>query len=81
MYTLQELRKKNIKDMLDELKKAREICLKSQLSLKMNQDKKSHVMQKNKKYIAQILFELRSRQIKERAEKSTGEPIEETTPA
>lgn len=56
MFTLAELRKKDIKDLQPELEKARETLLAAQLSVRMKQDKKSNVITNNKRYIAQILM-------------------------
>ena len=58
MLTYIELQKLDSKDLLAELKKARQDWLGSKLSVKMNQDKKSHLIQLNKRYIAQILTRL-----------------------
>jgi len=55
MLSTQDLRNKSLKDLQTELKKARLDWLKTKMSLKMNQDKKAHVMRKNKRYVAQIL--------------------------
>ncbi len=55
MLPLAELKKLTLKDLAAELKKARRDWLSSKLSVKMNQDKKSHVIAGNKKYVAQIL--------------------------
>ncbi|MDP2624598.1 MAG: 50S ribosomal protein L29 [Candidatus Peregrinibacteria bacterium] len=55
MLTLVELRKRDLKNLMEELKRAREAWLSAKLSVKMDQDKKSHVIQNNKRYIAQVM--------------------------
>ncbi len=55
MLPFVELRKLNLKDLNAELQKARRNWLSAKLSVKMSQDKKSHLITANKRYIAQIL--------------------------
>ena len=55
MLKIAELRKLDQKALSAELTKARRDWLKVKLSAKMGQDKKSHLIKSNKRYIAQIL--------------------------
>lgn len=59
MLTLAELRQKDLKTLQSELEKARQTLLKSKMSLKLQQDKKSHVMTQNKAYIAHLEMVIR----------------------
>lgn len=55
MLTYTELKKLDLKDLNAELKKARREWLGTKLSVRMSQDKKSHLIKANKRYVAQIL--------------------------
>ena len=55
MLPLAELRKLDQKGLSAELETARRDWLAVKLSAKMGQDKKSHLIKSNKRYIAQIL--------------------------
>lgn len=55
MQTLAELRKLDTKGLSEELATARRDWLAIKLSAKMGQDKKSHLIKNNKRYIAQIM--------------------------
>jgi ribosomal protein L29 len=67
MLSTEELRKKDLKALNEELVKAREALLAAQLSVRMNQDKKAHLIRSNKRYVAQILTVMNE---KERAAKT-----------
>lgn len=55
MFSKQELKKLDLKELHEELQKARRTHLELKLSIKMQQDKKSHNLRKAKRYVAQIM--------------------------
>lgn len=65
MLTVEELKKLSRKDLQKELEAAHRNKLQLQYSLKMKQEKKSHLKQGNQRYIAQILTLMREEQLKE----------------
>ncbi|MBT5016391.1 50S ribosomal protein L29 [Candidatus Peregrinibacteria bacterium] len=69
MLPLADLKKLNLKDLGAELKKARREWLSTKLSVQMNQDKKSHVITQNKRYVAQILTTMNALQKEQPQEK------------
>ena len=55
MLTLKELRTKDMKALQQELKNARTVAVKTQIPVRMGQDKKSCEAKKKQHYVAQIL--------------------------
>jgi ribosomal protein L29 len=78
--TITQLRKLSQKDLEAELIKARRNLLSNRLSIKMSQDKKSHVIKKEKTLVAQILTVMNELNKKTEA-KSTKEETTEVKPA
>lgn len=74
MYTFVELQKKDVKTLNQELETARKNLLASRLSVKMKQDKKSDRIQKNKKYVAQILTQMNKLNKESQVEKAPRTP-------
>jgi ribosomal protein L29 len=82
MLTVQELRKKSLKDLNAELRSARVAAVKAQIPLRMNQDKKAAEGKKKQRYVAQILTVMnemnKANQAKDEAA-PTPAPAEEAT--
>ncbi len=58
MRTFADIQKMELKDLSAELEKARRDWLNAKLSVRMSQDKKSHLIAHNKRYVAQILTQI-----------------------
>ena len=74
MFTIQELRSSTMKELLQELDKARKEMLKVRVNIKTKHEKETAKAKKTKRYIAQVLTVIREAGQKESFDSALFEP-------